>query len=141
MSSMWDNLSRTERAKLLKKAGLPTGLAQLKWVGLQKSERKKLEKHDKERFEDKKPHFDKNIREVVWREYIGKMMEGYCYCCEIRKITFTDFEVGHNIPISKGGTDEISNLRPVCKQCNNGMRTMVLEEYKRKYFGKKSGKK
>lgn len=243
MWSMWNNLSRTERSKLLKTAGLPTVLAQVKWQGLTKSERKKLEKDGKERFEGKKPmatkkgierkvgkamnkpmeqraeeeelwdwirvrrdvvkkflkplymastyrfaawedltgdekiniqkgikkakkdgllddyyskvyskfsvskkhsnevpHFDKNIRELVWIEYIGKKMEGYCYCCEIRKITFTNFEVGHNIPISKGGTDEISNLRPVCKQCNSGMRTTVLEEYKRKYFGRNSGK-
>lgn len=54
MSHKWDSLSKPDRAKLLAGAGLPTGLAQLNWSGLQKSERKKLEK-GKGWFEAKEP--------------------------------------------------------------------------------------
>ena len=43
MSNKWDTISKPERIKLLRAAGLPEGLSQLKWSGLQKSERKKLE--------------------------------------------------------------------------------------------------
>lgn len=54
MANKWDSLSKPERAKLLSGADLPIGLAQLNWSGLQKSERKKLEK-GKGWFEAKEP--------------------------------------------------------------------------------------
>ena len=36
-------------------------------------------------------------------------------------MTVFEFEVGHNIPESKGGTLDLDNLRPICHQCNIGM--------------------
>jgi 5-methylcytosine-specific restriction endonuclease McrA len=32
-----------------------------------------------------------------------------------------NFEVGHNIPESKGGATDMSNLRPICPKCNRSM--------------------
>ena len=46
-SQNWNTLSKQEKSALLKSAGLPLGLSQLSWSGLQKSERKKLEPHGK----------------------------------------------------------------------------------------------
>lgn len=43
-SQEWNNFSKQDKAILLKSAGLPIGLSQLSWSGLQKSERAKLEK-------------------------------------------------------------------------------------------------
>jgi len=31
------------------------------------------------------------------------------------------FEVGHNKPESRGGVTELSNLRPICSNCNRSM--------------------
>ena len=31
------------------------------------------------------------------------------------------FEVGHNLPESKGGPTELDNLRPICGKCNRSM--------------------
>jgi hypothetical protein len=31
------------------------------------------------------------------------------------------FEVGHNIPESKGGSLELGNLKPLCSNCNKSM--------------------
>lgn len=42
-SRHWNSLSKQVKVALLKSAGLPSGLSQLSWSGLQKSERKKLE--------------------------------------------------------------------------------------------------
>jgi 5-methylcytosine-specific restriction endonuclease McrA len=66
--------------------------------------------------------FPKALREQVWLTYIGKKFEHKCLVgwCE-NKITPFNFEVGHNIPESKGGTTDIDNLRPICGNCNRSM--------------------
>ena len=85
----------------------------------------------------KRRPIDKNTRDAVWIKYMGNKVEGKCYCCGIRTIHITDFQVGHNKAVAKEGKDNISNLRPICGPCNRGMRTMSIEQYKAKYFGKK----
>ena len=32
-----------------------------------------------------------------------------------------NFEVGHNVPESKGGATDLGNLRPICGKCNRSM--------------------
>ena len=90
--------------------------------------------------EDKKTKrtpMPKAIREQVWEKYIGRTKRvGKCYCCEWRPITESDFEVGHNKAVAKGGKDNVSNLRPICKQCNRSIGTKTIEYYKKKYHGK-----
>ena len=64
----------------------------------------------------------KALREEVWRYYNHKHYEAKCYVkwCTNR-ITVFDFEVGHNIPESKGGSLDLTNLRPICSRCNSSM--------------------
>ena len=72
-----------------------------------------------------KKSIPKAVRSNVWLEYIGKKYESDCYvtwCTNI--ITPFSFEVGHNIPESKGGQTTIDNLRPICSQCNKSMGNM-----------------
>jgi 5-methylcytosine-specific restriction endonuclease McrA len=64
----------------------------------------------------------KALREQVWIHYVGTKFQTKClisWCAN--KISVFDFEVGHNIPESKGGTLEIGNLRPICARCNRSM--------------------
>lgn len=100
----------------------------------------KKEKPKRKRVRKKIP---KAIKELVWAKYIGmdKPM-GKCYVCR-RPIHFTDFEVGHNKAVAKGGSNNPNNLRPICRKCNLAMGTMSIETFKRKYFSKttKSAKK
>lgn len=79
---------------------------------------------------------NKNLKDSVWLKYMGNKMEGKCYCCRIRTIHATDFEVGHNKAHAKGGSDDISNLRPICRSCNSGMGTKSIEWYREKYYSK-----
>jgi 5-methylcytosine-specific restriction endonuclease McrA len=81
--------------------------------------------------------FDKNIRANVWQRYNKNSLTGRCYVCK-RPITNDNFEVGHNKARAKGGTDHLSNLRPICAPCNHGMGTKSIEGYRAKYFAKKS---
>jgi hypothetical protein len=62
------------------------------------------------------------LRQQVWLTYVGRAFETKCLVtwCN-NKITAFDFDVGHNIPESKGGTLDISNLRPICHKCNISM--------------------
>lgn len=83
---------------------------------------------------EKRRQIDKNTRDAVWIKYMGNKVEGKCYCCKLRTIHITDFQVGHNKAVAKGGSDNISNLRPICGPCNRGMGTMSIEKYREKYF-------
>ena len=81
------------------------------------------------------------MKEVVWAKYIGaNKAEGKCYVCK-RTIHVTSFEVGHNKAVAKGGSDRITNLRPICRGCNLAMGTMSIEAFKSKHFSKPTGKK
>jgi 5-methylcytosine-specific restriction endonuclease McrA len=69
-----------------------------------------------------KAKIPKALREEVWRTYNHYRYEAKCnvhWCTN--KITVFDFEVGHNIPESKGGGLTIQNLRPICSRCNSSM--------------------
>lgn len=93
--------------------------------------------------EPKKPRkkLSKDQRIEVWKRYIGvKEAEGPCYVCG-KTIHISDFDVGHNIARAKGGSDNIANFRPICRQCNRGMGTMTIETYKAKLKGPATTKK
>tara|TARA_Y100000389_G_C17206026_1_gene386060 strand:- start:354 stop:656 length:303 start_codon:yes stop_codon:yes gene_type:complete len=70
----------------------------------------------------KKKRIPKAIREQCWLQNIGKKYEEKCYIdwCENR-INVFDFQVGHDIPESKGGSLNIDNLKPICCRCNLSM--------------------
>lgn len=70
----------------------------------------------------KKAKIPKALREQVWKTYNGSRFSCKCYVqwCTTQINTF-NFEVGHNIPESKGGGLNIRNLRPICAQCNRSM--------------------
>lgn len=83
----------------------------------------------------------KSVKESVWNKYIGPdKAYGNCYVCD-KIIHITDFEVGHNKAVAKGGKDNLNNLRPICGTCNKSMGTMSIETYKKKYFSLKNESK
>ena len=80
-----------------------------------------------------KAKIPKALREQVWKTNMGEKYEGKCrvtWCSN--KISVFDFEVGHNIPESKGGTLELANLRPICSRCNKSMGAQyTIDEWNR----------
>jgi hypothetical protein len=62
------------------------------------------------------------LREQVWVSYFGRKFEHKCFVkwCN-NDIDVFNFQVGHNIPESKGGLTLLENLRPICIRCNQSM--------------------
>lgn len=71
------------------------------------------------------------LRQQIWLQRMGRIFEHKCnttWCSNI--ITTFDFECGHNIPESKGGKTDISNLIPICRNCNGSMsNTYTFDEW------------
>lgn len=70
----------------------------------------------------KKSRIPKALREQVWLNQMGSVFEGKCkvsWCTN--NMTVFDFQCGHNIPESKGGKTNMTNLIPICSRCNLSM--------------------
>lgn len=63
----------------------------------------------------------KSIRQEVWKYHCGCVYSHKCLGWCDNMITVFNFEVGHNIPFSKGGSNRIENLYPICSNCNKSM--------------------
>ena len=70
----------------------------------------------------KKSAIPKALREQVWLTHVGPVFAHKCFVtwCN-NNISVFNFHVGHDIAESRGGATEISNLRPICPQCNLSM--------------------
>jgi 5-methylcytosine-specific restriction endonuclease McrA len=89
----------------------------------------------------KKKKIPQALREEVWKTYNKDKFVVKCpisWCTN--EISAFNFHVGHNIPESKGGTLDISNLLPICSKCNLSMsNNYTIDEWKK--IGKPKTKK
>lgn len=79
----------------------------------------------------KKATIPKALREQVWIQNVGQQFEHKCLVqwCQ-NKMNVFDFHVGHNVPESKGGATNITNLKPICARCNLSMGSQYsIEEW------------
>lgn len=80
-----------------------------------------------------KDKIPKALREQVWVTHVGKKFDSKCTVAWCRNtITVFDFQSGHNVPESKGGATQLSNLRPICSRCNSSMNdNYTIDEWTR----------
>jgi len=71
------------------------------------------DKLDTVKRKNKRKSFSARERLMVYRK-----TKGYCYLCG-EFVDFDSFEIDHRIPISKGGTNDLSNLFCSCHCCNS----------------------
>lgn len=62
--------------------------------------------------EKKRRSFNQEERKIIYAK-----TNGHCYLCG-EFVDFSEFEVEHKIPLARGGTNDFSNLFPVCHICN-----------------------
>ena len=72
------------------------------------------------------------VKRLVWNTYIGESNGiGKCWCCEVTEIAQMRFHCGHVVAEKNGGKIEVSNLRPICQNCNSSMKTTNMMDFKR----------
>ena len=95
----------------------------------------KEHKEEKEKEEEikkpvKKHTITSTMKKLVWNMHIGEEIgKAKCVCCKNSYISQMSFHCGHIIAESKGGEMIVSNLRPICQNCNSSMGNKNMEEF------------
>ncbi len=77
-----------------------------------------------------KKHISSTIKKLVWNINIGEDIgKSKCMCCNSTDITQISFNCGHIIAESNGGATVVSNLKPICQNCNSSMNTKNMYEF------------
>lgn len=70
------------------------------------------------------------IKKLVWNNWIGEEIgKAKCLCCKSTDITQLSFNCGHVISEIYGGETIVSNLRPICQNCNSSMGTKNMNDF------------
>jgi hypothetical protein len=100
------------------------------------------EGHDAANNSNKSRHVDKKKRELLFETYYPGKTSGPCWCCNSTIITKyalpgkkrVDWDCGHVVSHHSGGLMDLSNMRPICVTCNQGMKTRHMFLYKATLF-------
>lgn len=68
----------------------------------------------------------KEIRQLVYNKCNGHC--AYCGC----KLEYKDMQVDHVIAVGRGGSNDIDNLLPACRQCNYDKHEKTIEGFRRR---------
>lgn len=68
----------------------------------------------------------KGLCGFVW-EYLVEACKGRCLACY--EPTY-DFTIDHIKPLSMGGTNDPTNIQPLCAECNNGGKGSSIVDYR-----------
>ena len=70
----------------------------------------------------KKKYISATLKRLVWNKWVGEEIgKTNCLCCNVTAITQLSFHAGHIIAEANGGETNISNLKPICQNCNSSM--------------------
>lgn len=78
----------------------------------------------------KKKTIPSAIKKLVWNTHIGEDIgKAKCLCCKNTDITQMSFNCGHIIAEANGGEIIVSNLKPICQNCNSSMGTKNMDDF------------
>ena len=99
---------------------------------------KKKDKNNEEENKDnkkrekkkKKKAISSTLKRLVWNTHIGEEIgKSKCLCCNTTDITQLSFHCGHVIAEAMEGETNVSNLRPICQNCNSSMGTKNMNDF------------
>ena len=61
------------------------------------------------------------------KELVLSKSKGVCSHCGLPLAIWENFSIDHAIPISNGGTNDIRNLVPLCKECNKNKMAIIYD--------------
>ncbi len=68
----------------------------------------------------------KEIRQLVYNKCNGHC--AYCGC----KLEYKDMQVDHVLAVGRGGSNDINNLLPACRQCNYDKHEKTIEGFRKR---------
>jgi hypothetical protein len=78
----------------------------------------------------KKKTISSTIKKLVWNTNVGEDIgKTKCMCCKSTDITQMSFNCGHIIAEVNGGDTIVSNLKPICQNCNSSMGTKNMNDF------------
>ena len=127
------------------RAGIHAKKKDVKILEIKKPKRRRMNVVDNpvKDTEPKRPYRKKTIpaavRQQVWLTYVGEQFKSKCKVKWCRNtITVFQFDCGHNVPESKGGSTTLDNLLPICSNCNGSMREhYTIDEWNATFAPKK----
>jgi 5-methylcytosine-specific restriction endonuclease McrA len=80
---------------------------------------------NQERTRGARPTYRRKYADPVYKANRRALLASSTHCtiCNTPPFPGTQLEVDHIKPLSDGGGNELTNLRVVCRPCNNGLRT------------------
>jgi 5-methylcytosine-specific restriction endonuclease McrA len=70
------------------------------------------------------------IKKLVWNTHVGEDIgKTKCLCCKNTDITQMSFNCGHIVAEANGGELIVSNLKPICQNCNSSMGTKNMDDF------------
>jgi 5-methylcytosine-specific restriction endonuclease McrA len=82
------------------------------------------------KIKNKKKAISATIKRLVWNTNIGEDIgKSKCLCCKATDITQMSFNCGHIVAEANGGETIVSNLKPICQNCNSSMATKNMDEF------------
>lgn len=80
-----------------------------------------------------KSNIERGNATLKWTEMLS-FFNNSCVCCGYKFEDGNHPTKDHVIPRSHGGTDDISNLQPLCRQCNSSKRNRHSTDYRLLYL-------
>jgi 5-methylcytosine-specific restriction endonuclease McrA len=97
-------------------------------VKAEKVEKPKVEKPKVEK--PRKKTISATLKRLVWNTNIGEDIgKTKCLCCKSTDITQMSFHCGHVVAEINGGELIVSNLKPICQNCNSSMGTKNMNDF------------
>ncbi len=92
-------------------------------------------KENTKKLKYKKKRISSTLKRLVWNKWIGEEIGKFkCLCCNVTDINQMSFNCGHIIPECKGGETILSNLKPICQNCNSSMGSLNMDEFMKTFL-------